>query len=166
LLGVDPPDVSGRYRKEDLTGRLLASDNGGSVGSPLTGSESTIAHTGSLEISSEGFFFTSGTVIAEFESTGTFIRGDANDYTTFSRSATRCIEDGSDYTMFRVGISTASVDEETGDILNTISLGVTVGTSGSLTTACANRYPGESELVGGWYASSVDRYYRIGDANE
>ncbi|MBW2720065.1 MAG: thrombospondin type 3 repeat-containing protein, partial [Deltaproteobacteria bacterium] len=110
LLGVDPPDVSGLYRREEGTGTTLATSNGGDLGGAFAGAEYTLTHTGPLEISSEGFGFSNGTRLSEFESTGTFIRGNVNDYTMFSRSADRCILDGSDYTIFSVGISTASVD--------------------------------------------------------
>ena len=161
-LELEPPNIAGTYRREVGAGDFIATSNGVNVGGGLAGAEFTITDLGALQIATEGFIFDSGdTVIANFGSSGTFIRGSGNDYTIYSTSSTTCTEAGSDFTLFSVDIETGSVEPETGDLINVTGFSLTVATTGELTQICADRKCGEAELVGGWCVQEVPRTARI-----
>jgi hypothetical protein len=170
-LGLGPPNVSARYRREAATGSVLATSSGTDVGNELVGAEFTLVLTGPLLVATENtlVFDADGTVISDgrgLRGGSVPIRGEGNRYAIYGVNAFGCVLDGSDFTVFQVGITTASIDSDSGDIVDEQYVGVTVATEGVLTSACAVSFVGETELVGEWAFTAPGPARRIGEPTE
>ena len=154
-LGVNPPDLSGYYIREDAAGSFPVNSSSFDQGRGWVGAESRVEQTSNNFIKGAAVSFTSFEPISFSISEGTIVRGDGNSYTTYSRTKGTCTEENSDYEIFSVSITSATVNETTGDIESLRGVSTTVDVAGELTTACADRTTGLRELVGNWSVSEV-----------
>lgn len=152
---INPPDISGFYTRADLAGTFTATSDGTSVGNSLIGGESRIDVLPNNLLSTASVEFTNRSPILFAVSEGSIIRGEENSYTIYSRSKSTCTEANSDFTLFSVGINSATIDPISGDILDETRIGITVDTEGDLTQACADRLVGSVELAGEWATRST-----------
>jgi len=148
-----PPDVSGYTRKEAGDGEFVANSGGGGVGQSIVGFERRIdlnadGTLDSFEVSFSGSEPTSYSI-----KHGQLLRGTGNEFTTYSTARTVCTEGGADFAIYSVGIASATLDPATGDWKDRLTLSVTVATSGTKTSACADRFNGETENVDEWTSS-------------
>ena len=153
--GLSPPDISGYYARADSAGVFTATSNGTDIGRRLVGREIRIRSATDKTVDFAAVTFTLRRPVSHIFGVGSIIRGQDNQYTLYNRGSSRCVEQGSDFTIYFVGISSATVDGTTGDLVDTTELNVTVDTEGDLTTACAGRYSGNTEEVGGWSTISI-----------
>ena len=163
---LTPPNLTGYYLLDDSHGTFLATSNNTDVGKSLIGSEIKFLSEPNNHISSTNVFFDNTQPLGYTLEKGSLIRGENNQFTIYSRGKSTCTENGADYKMYFVKVSTAELDTNSGNILNTKNLSVTVATEGNLTTTCANRWAGEGELKGGWTLYTSDLKKRIRDIND
>jgi hypothetical protein len=151
---LTPPDLSGFYRAPTATGKFIATGNGVDVGGALAGWECQLIQPNMNNLSSKSVsYISSGVATGYSDSQGALIRGQGYQYSAYWRTLGTCTESDSHYNVWSVGIETASIDPASGNIVNLRFLGVTIRTDGTLTSACANRSGGNSEIVGGWALS-------------
>jgi hypothetical protein len=158
---TSPPDISGYYRKESGTGSFVANSGGGGVGETIVGQELHDIQHDDGHLDGYSVAFNGGVATSYSIGRSTIIRGTGNEYTTYSTSRGVCTESNSNYTLFALTITSASVDPTTGNLVDQLSLGVTIGALGELTSACAERYDGNVENVGEWTASQTDLQQRV-----
>jgi len=163
--GLNPPDISGFYVRRDLLGVFTSTSDGTDIGRPLVGAESRLNIRPGNLVDSASVSFTLNAAISFGFGQGSLIRGEGNRFTIYSRSKSTCTESGSDYDTFGVSISSATLDADTGNVVDRTAIGVTVDAAGTLTQACANRSAGGSELVGGWSATAVSSVERVEPTN-
>jgi hypothetical protein len=147
-------DVSGFYVVADVTGSFVATGDNTDVGNRIVGSETRVDDVGDGLVDSVNIGFTSGAPIGFSFSKGQLLRGTSTAVSLYSRSKAVCTEGGSNYTMYFIGITSATIDATTGDWTNNASVGVNVGAVGTLTTVCRRRYAGNAEVLGGWSADT------------
>ena len=92
---------------------------------------------------------------------GQLVRGTGNEFTLYKMARSVCTESSSNYTIFSLGMASGTIEAGTGNMLDTLTLTVTIGTSGTLTTACATRLNGLTENEGEWTASETPLIERI-----
>jgi len=153
-VGLTPPDISGYYIRDLNSGSFPATASGIDVGRSWAGGESRLEQSENTLKSASLSYGNVGTTSFGF-SEGTIIRGEGNRYTTYSRSRGTCTEQNSDYDTFSVSVASGTLNESTGNIEDYRVIGTTISVDGVLTTACANRYVGEAELVGRWYIGEI-----------
>ena len=158
---TSPPDISGYYRKADGEGSFVANSGGGGVGQSITGEEFREILNADGRYDSYSVSFANGSPLTFGLGRSRIVRGTGNEFTIYSTAHGVCTENDSNYTLFSIGITSASVDPATGDWLGALALGVTIGTMGELTDACASRYNGLVEKTGEWTASQEDRDEKV-----
>lgn len=149
-LGENPPDINGYYNAADRAGTFPVNSSGTDFNRPIAGLERRYDQFGDGFLNAAAVSYTDLVPIAFSVSEGSLLRGADNAYTIYSRSKLTCTEDNSDFSIFTVSVTSASVDPVTGDLDDQRQLVNTVATDGDLTDACAARLSGELELVGGW----------------
>ncbi len=158
---TSPPDITGYYRKESGSGSFVANSGGGGVGQTIVGLEFHEVQHDDGHLDGYTVAFSGDAATSYSIERSTTIRGTGSEYTTYSTSRGVCTESSSNYTLFAISITSASVEPATGNLLDQLSLGVTIGTLGELTSACAERYNGNVENVGEWTASQVNLQQRV-----
>ncbi len=133
-------NVSGYYVLADGTGSFVATGDNTNVGNRVVGNETRFDDAGNGLVDAVNVFFTAGAPISYSFSKGQLLRGTSTAVSLYSRTKSVCTEGGSNYTMYFIGITSATIDTTTGDWTNNESVGVNVGTVGTLTTACRQRY--------------------------
>lgn len=145
-LADSPPDLTGSFVRTENTGAELASSDGSDVGRALAGAawRNTLACTGVLE--SVGLSTIGGVEVLSSRSRA-YVRGSASKYSVFSVAHATCTEQGSNfqYDAAAIEVGTFAASKATGR-----SLIVTLATSGTLTSACAGRLIGKTEVAGEW----------------
>jgi hypothetical protein len=150
-----PPDISGYWLIPDGKGEFVATGNGVDVGGKRIGTELRRRVDDELVsrvvgVSFDGSKETSYTIAA-----GNIVRGEGSSFTEYSRYKIVCNESGSDFAMFGIGLLSGSVEQATGNLVDVRLLSVTVATTGMLTSACATRFSGDAEQVGGWSLAAI-----------
>jgi hypothetical protein len=149
----DAPSVTGYYTSPDATGTFVATGDGTGVGNAIAGGESRITMTSSDTFDSAGINFTGGSPVSFGLARGQMLRGTGHEISVYATGKSVCTIGGAHYTVYLVGISSATIDANNGNWKDNAAVGVAILTDGSLTTACADSFVGNSELEGGWYAS-------------
>ena len=147
-LETTPPDTSGIYRKENGTGTVLDTSNGETIGAAFIGSERRIESVGDT-LSSASVDFNQNGPVGFRISKGTFIRGEGNSYTTYSRSSSTCTANGSEFMRSSISVSSAEFEPSTGNIVNNRAVEISVGVSGELVGDCISIVAARG-TVGGW----------------
>jgi hypothetical protein len=150
-----PPDVSGYLRKEDGDGEFVANSGGGGVGQSIVGHEKRVELNDDATLDSYEVSFADDEPTAYGIRRGQLLRGTGNEFTIYSASRTVCTEGGADFATYSLGITSGTLDAATGNWKDVLALHVTVATSGTRTSTCANRFNGETENVDAWTASSI-----------
>lgn len=159
-LELEPADISGTYSYNSDSGQFIATGNGDSVGNGFCPGQFSITVAPNLTFASEDVSFCNGETTSVGSGVG-FVRGTGLNITSYSTGHGTCVENGSAYETFTVGISTSRIDASTGDNVDVINFFVNVAVRGELTATCAARDAGNLELVGGWMASQFDRQTRV-----
>jgi len=144
------PDVSGYYSTADGNGYFAASGNGVDVGLGAAGGEQRITAFPDATMDSAGVSFTNNAPVGFGLSQGTLLRGTAREITLYSRGKGVCTVNGANYATYGIYIGSAVIDPISGDWKDQRTIGVTVATKGTLTTACATSLAGDREIMGGW----------------
>ncbi len=158
---LNPPDLTGYYNRDDGAGNFPANSSSFDQGRRWAGAETRFDQEANTSFSRANVSYTGFQPVSFSLTSGSFIRGDDNRYTTYSRGASTCTEDGSEYTIFTVTISSAELNPVTGDIEGFRSISTTVDVEGVLTDSCADRLTGERELVDSWSVAEVDLISRV-----
>lgn len=150
-LETNPPDVAGYFRKEAGEGEFVANSGGGGVGVAIIGSESRtlLSENGRLETSKVSF---DSEPIAFSIVTGQTLRGTGKKFTIYRTSRSVCTESDSNYVRYFVTIESGKVNAN-GDLVDVLSLGLTVASQGELTPDCADRANGLTENENEWTAA-------------
>ena len=156
----ESPDVTGYFKKEEGVGEFVANSGGGGIGSKIAGDESRRQLTEHGRLESADVAFTSGAPISFAIVTSQTLRGTGNEYTIYTTTQRVCTEAGSNYRRFMVTIDSGKVDGA-GNLIDNLSLGVTVATEGELTEACAARANGLSENENEWSASFIPLQQKV-----
>ena len=159
--GLTPPDIGGYYDRADGSGVFTATSDGSDVGRRLIGAESRVEQGPANAVDSASVGYSGRRALIFGLSEGSLIRGEGNRFTVYSRNRGTCTEAGSDYDTFGVGIYSAEVEPESGDIVDNVSLSVTIDTAGELSSACAARIGGVAELAGEWSVVSYALRRRV-----
>ena len=154
--GLNPPDLTGYYVSDVLTNYVLTTSDDTDIGRGLLPAESKITSKDGNFIDLSGVAFEGGIQVGFTVETGAIIRGEGNNFTKYSRGKTTCTDGNSDFSIFTVGVTSATLDPSSGDILSAKTLTVTVDTSGDLTPICSVRLVGKQESIGGWSVSNSD----------
>lgn len=149
----DAPSVAGYYSSADATGTFVATGDGTSVGNAIAGGESRLAMTSSDTFDSAGVGFTGGSPVSYSVTRGQMLRGTEHEISVYSTGKAVCTISGAHYTVWVISVASATLDATSGDWKDNASVGVSVLTDGSLTTACKDSFAGNVEVEGGWYAS-------------
>jgi len=91
---LTPPDIGGYYVRADLTGQLVAADDG-IIGSPMVGSEVRIDTNDRNTVVVANVSFTRAQAIGFLVANGSFIRGEGNSFSIYSRTRFTCTESNS-----------------------------------------------------------------------
>jgi hypothetical protein len=158
---TSPPDISGYYRKAEYEGSFVANSGGGGVGRAIAGEEFHEVQTADGRYDSYSLSFSGSQPTGFGVGRSRIVRGTGNEFTIYSTARGVCTENTSNYTLFSIGITSGSVDAATGDWVNVLGIGVTIGTTGELTDACASRYDGLVENAGEWAATEEDRDEKV-----
>ena len=162
----NPADLTGYYTQEDSLGITISTNNDTDIGRMLTGSEIKLISLPDNHIDSSNIYFTNGKAVGYTLKKGSLIRGKNNQFTIYSRGKSICTEGGADYKMYFVGISTATLDANTKNILDIKYFSVTVDTEGNLTKTCADRWVGEAEKKGGWGFFTISLQKKIDSVDD
>jgi hypothetical protein len=146
---TSPADRSGFYIDDDAVGKSVLTGNGDDVGRSLVGAESWRSQPDPLIQDTVYVNFTGGMPVAFGTSRGSLVRGDGEGTSIYSRSSSVCTESDSSYREFSISVTSTRLDA-TGAPKDVVSLGVTIGVDGTLTSACANRALANTAIEGGW----------------
>jgi hypothetical protein len=152
----DVPDITGYYATADGGGRFVASGNGSDINRTTAGSEVRDTAYSDLTLDQAGVSFTGGAPVGFFSARGLMLRGSEGEISVYSRSKSVCTIGGANFAVFTIAITSATVNPTSGDWTNQHAVLVTVATQGTPTTACADSFAANLEVVGGWVASTVD----------
>lgn len=162
-LEKSPPNLTGYYRVESAHGEFVLTSNNEEIGRRLVGSENRITLKDGHLVDQAKISF-AGTMSVSYKfSDGSIIRGKDNSFTIYTRGKNVCTESDSNYTMYMIGIHTATLDTQNGNIIASRELSVNIGTKGKLTQACIDRYTAENEDKGGWSIFTYDLMEKIED---
>lgn len=159
--GTTPPDLTGYYSLADLSGVFTATSDGTDIGRRLIGTEKRIDQSENNTISVASVDFNNRQPLFFGSGEGSIVRGEGNLFTIYSRGKGTCTEANSNYDIFAVGVTSAELEPDTGNITNTVKISVTVGTDGELSTVCADRIAGAAELIGEWAVSEFPLDLRV-----
>ena len=159
--GLNPPDLTGYFSRADAASSFLANSSTFDQGRGWIGAEFRHDQSADNSFDRSTVSFTGFTPVAFALSSGSIIRGEGNRFTAYTRGMSTCTECGSNFEPFSVGIESATFNSETGDLGYYRRLGTTVDVAGELTTVCADRLTGESELVDSWVVGEVGAVSRV-----
>ncbi len=144
----NPPDVSGRITVAANSGSTLATSSKTDVGRVLAGYTSDVSVVCPGVLQSNAITTVNGTQVISSTSRS-YVRGSGLSYTTYAVVNAVCTEQGSsfNYEVATIEIGTLNA---AGTSISFQALNVTLATSGTLTTACANRLIGSLETQGSW----------------
>ena len=161
-LGHNPPNLSGYY-VTPAGGRVLATQTGKTIGRRLVAGESRV-RTKAERYEEAAVYHSRGKGIAFSYTKGSFLRGEGNNFTTYSPYKQTCTLNGSNYSIYGVTIDSATANLEGGTISGGNSLVVNLAFSGKLTRAC------EAITVGGsrskWNLNHLVSSTKIEDASD
>ena len=139
-LGHNPPNLTGYY-KGYSGGSVVATESGGSIGGTIIPLEKRVETKGEsydeAEVGNDHF-----EAISYASSKGAILRGEGNHFTIYSEYKITCTEVGSDYTISGTDITSAVRDPQSGAIVDRNYVRVVSNTSGTLTSACDERFVG------------------------
>ncbi len=164
-LEKSPPNLTWYYRVESRHGKFVLTSNDKEIGRPLVGSENRITVQEGHLIDQAKISFAETIPVSYKFSDGSIIRGKDNSFTIYTRGKNVCTEADSNYTMYMIGIHTATLDTQSGNIIGSKELAVNIGTKGELTQACIDRYAAENEKKGGWSIFTYEHMEKIEDVN-
>lgn len=154
-----PPDITGYYRHPRLGSTVVTSGDGTSLGNGIVAHERRFTVSGAL-IADAIIEYENDAAIGYGSGDGAFYRGDGADYTIYARSKYRCV-DGLEIQY--VDITSGSVDESTGDLVDIMSIKITVADNGMQSAAC--NFSGDVEFEGGWVGTVTPLVTKIGTAD-
>lgn len=159
LLGTSPPDIGGYYLEVENATNFVASDTGEGVGGTRSGAEFRYDQSAANTIDGAVVNFDQARPTSYSLSFDALLRGSADRFTRYSRSRVTCTIDGADNSVLFIGISTASVEPQTGDFVERDRISVSVALFGERTDAC-DRYFGGAARIGSWSVSQSPRIFR------
>jgi hypothetical protein len=154
-LGHTPPNLTGYYRQDAGTGRVVATSTGIDAGHTIVGSESRVSTQGE-SYESASVFFTGGSPISFDFTKGAMLRGEGSNFTTYTPYKSTCTEGGANYATYGIEVSSATQDGA-GWISQANVARITLTSTGTLTPACDVRLMGDAGVTWAVYIKASER---------
>ena len=162
-LGDNPPNLTGYYRQNSDEGIIVTTSTGLHTGVGVTGYENRVRTKGT-RYENASVYFDFYEAIGYVFSKGSMLRGEGTNFTTYEPYKAVCTENGANYATYGININSATQYEKSGNLSRSNRINVRLASSGTLTSGCDDRLPGNASAK--WVVYRMAASQNIKDASD
>lgn len=160
-----PADVGGYYRVDAGVGSVVAATDGAGVGNAAAGSEQRLSVQDGYVANAYVGFDADDVTTSFGTGQGALLRGATDGVSIYSRRVRTCASEGQTHRTIGIGILSATLDPDSGSLLDVRELTLAIATEGSLSASCRAAVVDVPQQADAFRVTATDRIERVAPAD-